>query len=343
MFYYSTRDKTVKVSASEAIVKGISDDGGLFIPSSFPMITNDELAKLQDMAYPQRAAYIISKYLQDFTYEQLLECTTLAYSKFDQEYPCPVVKLDENVFIQELWHGPTLAFKDMALTLLPYLLQQSRKKLGIKPTSLILVATSGDTGKAALEGFKDVDGTQIIVFYPDKGVSNMQKLQMQTQEGKNTAVYGIEGNFDDAQSALKTIFTDKQVIKKLKDKNYLLSSANSINFGRLVPQVVYYISAYIDLCEAGTIKIGDKINFCVPSGNFGNILAAYYAKSMGLPIDKLICASNKNKVLTDFITTGVYSIKREFYKTQSPSMDILISSNLERLLFEILQKMIKKF
>ena len=338
MDYISTRNSKVSQSASESIVKGISVDGGLFVPSSFPNITVDELASLEEKSYKERAAYVISKFLTEYTYEELLELTSKAYSKFDSEDTAPLVKIDEGSFVMELWHGPTCAFKDMALTLLPHLMTASRLKVGAKNKTLILVATSGDTGKAALEGFSDVEGTEIIVFYPNDGVSDMQKLQMATQEGKNVHVAAIEGNFDDAQSGVKKIFANDQVNAKLLELGYKLSSANSINWGRLVPQIAYYISAYVDLVSSEEIKMGDKVNFCVPSGNFGNILAAYYAKRMGLPVNKLICASNENNVLTDFMNTGVYDINREFYKTTSPSMDILISSNLERLLFEMFDR-----
>lgn len=335
MQFLSTRAKDTKVSASEAIVKGLSDDGGLFVPESFPSITAEELIKMQDMYYSERSAYVLAKFLSDFTYEELCEYTKKAYSRFYGDDPCPLVAIDEQTYILELWHGPTCAFKDMALTLLPHLMTASRKKVGENSKTLILVATSGDTGKAALEGFRDVEGCEIIVFYPSEGVSDMQKLQMMTQEGENVYVCAIEGNFDDAQSAVKTIFNDDNVKKMLLEKGYKLSSANSINWGRLVPQIAYYVSSYVDLLSSGEINMGDKINFTVPSGNFGNILAGYYAMQMGVPINKLICASNMNNVLTDFFNTGKYDINREFHKTMSPSMDILISSNLERLLFEI--------
>lgn len=338
MNYISTRDSKVSVSASESIVKGISKDGGLFVPSSFPIITLDEIASLLDKSYKERSAYIINKYLTEYTYDELLDLTSKAYSKFDSEETAPLVKLDDGTFVMELWHGPTCAFKDMALTLLPYLMTASRDKVGATEKTLILVATSGDTGKAALEGFSDVDGTEIIVFYPSDGVSDMQKLQMATQEGKNVHVAAIKGNFDDAQSGVKKIFADSKVNDELLKLGYKLSSANSINWGRLVPQISYYISAYCDLVASDEINLGDKVNFCVPSGNFGNILAGYYAKRMGLPVNKLICASNENNVLTDFMNTGVYDINRDFYKTTSPSMDILISSNLERLLFELFDR-----
>ena len=335
MQYVSTRAKNNVVESAQAIVKGLSEDGGLFVPSEFPTITKEELLAMQDMEYSDRAAVVLSKYLTDFTLDELKEYTAKAYARFYDDDPCPLVAIDEKTYILELWHGPTCAFKDMALTLLPHLMVASRKKIGETGKTLILVATSGDTGKAALEGFKDVEGCEIIVFYPSEGVSDMQKLQMQTQAGDNVYVCAIKGNFDDAQSAVKVIFNDDNVKAQLLEKGYKLSSANSINWGRLVPQIAYYVSSYVDLLSSGELNYGDKINFCVPSGNFGNILAGYYAMRMGIPIGKLISASNKNKVLTEFFESGKYDINREFYKTMSPSMDILISSNLERLLFEI--------
>jgi len=330
----STRGGGKPVSPAEAIAKGIAEDGGLYVPQSFPALTADELEKLLPLEYYERAAYIIGKYLTDFTGEELLEYCKAAYERFDGE-PAPLANLQENTYMLELWHGPTCAFKDIALTLLPHLLAASRKKIGSKLRTLILVATSGDTGKAALEGFKDVEDTAIIVFYPNDGVSKMQQLQMSTQNGSNTHVIAVDGNFDDTQNGVKTIFNSREANKKINALGYELSSANSINFGRLVPQIAYYVSAYLDLVSGGEIEMGDKINFCVPSGNFGNILAGYYSYRMGLPVNKLICASNTNKVLCDFITTGEYNTGREFYKTMSPSMDILISSNLERYLFEL--------
>ena len=336
MEYKSTRGEEVK-NSSNAILNGIAKDGGLYVPSSFPKISMKDLEDMIDLDYAERATYILSKYLTDYSYEELDSYTQKAYSKFDGD-PAPLVKIDDNTFVLELWHGPTLAFKDIALTILPYLLSGARDKVGIDKKSLILVATSGDTGKAALEGFSDVEGTEIVVFYPSNGVSDMQKLQMQTTKGKNVHIIGIEGNFDDAQTAVKDIFTDKEMQKKLYDLGYILSSANSINFGRLVPQIVYYISSYVDLLCYSEIKGGDKINFVVPSGNFGNILAAYYAYQMGLPIKQLVVASNKNNVLTEFFETGEYNINREFFKTISPSMDILISSNLERLIYEFVDR-----
>jgi len=335
MKFVSTRDSKKEVSASEAIVKGISSDGGLFVPSSFPFLSMEEISKLAELDYAEKAAKILSLYLEEFTYDELLSYAKKAYSRFEENV-CPVSKIEDGLYILELWHGPTCAFKDFALTLLPYLLVASKKKIGKEDKTLILVATSGDTGKAALAGFKDVEGTEIIVFYPSTGVSEMQKLQMVTQEGNNVHVAGIKGNFDDAQTAVKKVFNDQDIIAKLKEKNIEMSSANSINFGRLAPQIAYYFSAYCDLVESEEIKLGDQINFVVPTGNFGDILAGYYAKKMGLPVNKLIIASNTNKILTDFFNTGIYDTNREFFKTASPSMDILVSSNLERLLYEVL-------
>ena len=334
MKYVSTRDRMRTYSAAEAIVKGISDDGGLIVPSSFPVLDGAKIEELLAMDYPERAASVLAMYLDGFSYEELLGYTRKAYSRFDGEDPCPLVKVDDDLFMLELWHGPTYAFKDMALTLLPHLMVASKRKLGDMSRTLILVATSGDTGKAALEGFRDVEGTEIIVFYPVDGVSVMQKRQMLTQQGANVHVAGIRGNFDDAQTAVKKVFTDPEVIAKLKDCGIEMSSANSINWGRLAPQIAYYISAYCDLVTSGELRLGDKVNFVVPTGNFGNILAGYYAYRMGLPVHKLIVASNANNILTDFFNTGKYDVKRKFYKTMSPSMDILVSSNLERLIFE---------
>ncbi len=335
MNYKSTRDNAISVKSAEAIAKGLSAEGGLFIPETVPVISQTNIGYMADMTYVERAREILGRFLTDFTDEELDNCIKSAYTKekFETNSIAPVYKLNSSQYILELWHGPTCAFKDMALQILPHLLTTSIKKLGIERETVILVATSGDTGKAALEGFKDVDGTKIIVFFPDDGVSSIQRLQMCTQEGKNVFVSAVNGNFDDAQNGVKAIFTDKEYEKELMGKNKALSSANSINWGRLVPQIVYYFSAYCDMIRADEIKCGEKVNICVPTGNFGNILAAYYAKCMGLPIKKLICASNKNNVLTDFIETGVYDRNRDFYTTTSPSMDILISSNLERLLY----------
>lgn len=335
MKYTCTRNSKIEISASEAIVKGISDDGGLFVPSSFPILSLDDISALIDLDYAERSAKILSMYLDDFSYEELLEYTQKAYSRFDGD-ACPVVKVEDGLYMLELWHGPTCAFKDVALTLLPYLLTASKKKLGRTDETLILTATSGDTGKAALEGFKDVEGTHIVVFYPANGVSGMQRAQMVTQDGGNVHVFGIKGNFDDAQNAVKRIFNDKEVVDALKEKNLSMSSANSINWGRLAPQIAYYFSAYCDLVASEEINLGDKINFVVPTGNFGNVLAGYYAYRMGLPVNKFIIASNANNILTDFFNDGEYDVKRDFFRTMSPSMDILVSSNLERYIFEAL-------
>lgn len=337
MKYTSTRNNTLNVSSAEAISQGISKEGGLFVPISFPQFSIEIITEMVSMSYIDRAKTVLREYLTDFTEEELDYCVNGAYeaSKFSSKKIAPTVKINGNENILELWHGPTCAFKDMALQLLPYLMTVSAKKAAKGKEIVILVATSGDTGKAALEGFKDVKNTRILVFYPVDGISKMQKLQMATQEGENVAVCAINGNFDDAQSAVKKIFTDNSVKEELAKKNMMFSSANSINWGRLVPQIVYYFSAYCDLAEQGSIEPGEEINVVVPTGNFGNILAAYYAKRMGLPIRKLICASNSNNILTDFLTTGEYDKNREFYTTTSPSMDILISSNLERLLYHI--------
>lgn len=335
MYYNSTRNSGVKVSSAEAITQGISTEGGLFVPESIPTLTLDEIKLIGGMSYADRAAYVFSKYLTDFTEAEIRYCTDNAYStkNFETESIAELAHLFDGTYMLELWHGPTCAFKDMALQILPYFLTTSAKKINLDKKIVILVATSGDTGKAALEGFKDVEGTSIMVFYPEDGVSSMQKRQMKTQEGSNVGVCAIKGNFDDCQNGVKAIFTDSEVKAALESKGMMFSSANSINWGRLVPQVVYYISAYAELVKDGEIALGDKINIVVPTGNFGNILAAYYAKHMGVPVNKLICASNINNVLTDFINTGVYDRNRQFYATVSPSMDILISSNLERLLY----------
>jgi threonine synthase len=337
MQYQSTRDKSISVSAAEAIKTGLSAEGGLFVPESFPSVSLDEIGALAKQSYTERAYFVLSKFLTDFTEEELKHCISSAYTKekFETDAIAPVYKLNDTAYVLELWHGPTCAFKDMALQILPHLLTTSMKKTNEDKEIVILVATSGDTGKAALEGFKDVNGTRIIVFYPDNGVSEIQKLQMVTQEGNNVSVAAVRGNFDDAQSGVKKIFTDEAYKELLARNQFKLSSANSINWGRLVPQIVYYFSAYADLLKNGEINIGDEINVVVPTGNFGNILAAYYAKKMGLPIKKFICASNENNVLTDFINTGVYNKNRDFHTTISPSMDILISSNLERFLYDL--------
>ncbi|HHT50843.1 MAG TPA: threonine synthase [Eubacteriaceae bacterium] len=334
MNYISTRNKKIIKTPSEAILQGISEDGGLFVPEKLPKL-NESIDKLIGKSYKDLAFTIMKYFFTDFTEDELKNCIDLAYDqKFDREEIVPVVKKD-GVFFLELFHGPTLAFKDMALSILPHLLNTALKKLAIDKEILILTATSGDTGKAALEGFGNVDNIKIMVFYPQDGVSEIQKLQMLTHQGDNTCVVGIYGNFDDAQNGVKELFNDRNFNNELADINILLSSANSINIGRLVPQIVYYFYGYLNILETNEIRSGEKINIVVPTGNFGNILAAYYAKNMGLPVNKLICASNENNVLTDFFNTGIYDIRRDFKMTSSPSMDILISSNLERLLFEI--------
>ncbi len=334
MLFISTRGGE-KVNGAEAVVKGLSDNGGLFVPEYFPAVTAEEMEEMLYMSYPERAAKILHKYLEEYDEKELLTACEKAYAKFEGTDPAPLVKIEEGVYILELFHGPTCAFKDMALTVLPYLLRKGCDLCGIKEQILVLVATSGDTGKAALEGFKDADGIKIMVFYPDDGVSSMQKLQMCTQDGGNVNVCAVKGNFDDCQTAVKNIFNSAECAAALKKLNTRLSSANSINFGRLAPQIAYYFSAYCDLVTAGQIEMGQTIDFSVPTGNFGNILAAYYAKRMGLPVRRLHCASNMNNILTDFLAKGCYDVHREFYKTTSPSMDILVSSNLERLLFEV--------
>lgn len=337
VLYKSTRGQEQNIEASLAIVKGLASDGGLFVPNEVPKMTLP-LEKLANMNYQDLAYEVMSLFLSDFTEDELKACIKGAYDeKFDTPEIAPVVKKNDAYFL-ELFHGSTIAFKDMALSILPYLMKTAAKKQNINNDIVILTATSGDTGKAALAGFADVEGTKIIVFYPKDGVSPIQKLQMTTQKGDNTFVIGIEGNFDDAQNGVKAIFNDNDIAKRMEQKGMQFSSANSINIGRLVPQVVYYYYAYTRLISSGEITAGEKINVCVPTGNFGNILAAYYAKKMGLPIDKLICASNENKVLFDFINTGNYDRKREFILTSSPSMDILISSNLERLIYLLADK-----
>ena len=335
MDYISTRDSGHRVSAAQAIVSGLSPDGGLFLPESLPQFSLSEIETMAKTGYAGRAVAVLSRFLTDFSEDELREYVSRAYApeKFPPKAVAPVVPLDENAHILELFHGPTCAFKDFALQLLPFLLTASLRKTGCDKTVVILVATSGDTGKAALEGFADVPGAKICVFYPDGGTSNIQRLQMTTQAGENVMVFAAEGNFDDAQNGVKRIFTDRAYAEELAGKGYILSSANSINWGRLVPQIAYYFSAYCELLNAGRIKPGDPVNVVVPTGNFGNILAAYFAKHCGLPVGKLVCASNRNNVLTDFITTGTYDRNRGFYVTTSPSMDILISSNLERLLY----------
>lgn len=341
MKYISTRRKDETVSSAQAIAQGISREGGLFVPEALPKLSLAEIQEMAHMRYQDRACRILSLFLSDFSPEEIRACVEGAYGeesvptdKFGGN-PAPVAKLCPDTYMLELWHGPTCAFKDMALQLLPRLMAAAVSKVMPGKKVCILTATSGDTGKAALEGFRDVPGTQIMVFYPQHGVSEMQKLQMTSQEGKNLSVCAVEGNFDDAQTGVKRLFTDPALRERLAEKGMVFSSANSINWGRLVPQIVYYFSVYCDLLADGEIALGELINITVPTGNFGNILAAYYAKEMGLPIHRLICASNRNNVLSDFIQTGIYNKKRPFHATSSPSMDILVSSNLERLLFAL--------
>ena len=336
MKFISTRDikGDTKVSPAFAIKQGLAPDGGLYVPEYIPTVDKDFISSLIELSYPEKAEKILSLFLDDFSSEELLEYANAAYANgnFPAEV-APLTSLSNDLSVLELWHGPTAAFKDFALCIMPHLLTASLRKLGETRTAMILVATSGDTGKAALEGYKDVNGVKIKVFYPVDGVSKVQKLQMITQAGSNVDVCAIKGNFDDAQTGVKKIFSDTKIAEELNSKGYFLSSANSINWGRLAPQIVYYFAAYCELLDTRTIAYGDKVDFCVPTGNFGNILAGYIAKKMGLPIGKLICASNSNNILTDFLTTGVYDRNREFHTTISPSMDILISSNLERLLY----------
>ena len=334
VLYKSTRSNSEPVTASQAILKGLADDGGLFVPESIPSLTTS-LEELSKMSYQEVAYEVMKLFFTDFTEEELKNCIAKAYDKkFDTTEIAPLVKADGAYYL-ELFHGSTIAFKDMALSILPHLLTTSAKKNNVKNDIVILTATSGDTGKAALAGFADVEGTKIIVFYPKNGVSPIQEKQMVTQKGANTYVVGIKGNFDDAQSGVKAMFNDKELAKKMAQKGYQFSSANSINIGRLVPQVVYYVYSYVKLLANGELTEGEKINIVVPTGNFGNILAAFFAKNMGLPVNKLICASNENKVLFDFFETGKYDRNRDFILTSSPSMDILISSNLERLIYRI--------
>lgn len=337
MNYSSTRSTNKDtVSAAYAIKQGLASDGGLFMPDEIPSLSLDKISALAEKSYVERAAYILSLFLTDYTYEELLEDCTEAYS--ESRFPggaAPIKSIDGKIFSLELWHGPTCAFKDMALQIMPRLLCRALTKTGEKRDAMILVATSGDTGKAALEGYRDIDKIRIKVFYPVDGVSRVQKLQMATQGGNNVDVCAIYGNFDDAQTGAKKIFGDSEIAHSLDEKGVFLSSANSINWGRLAPQIVYYVSAYCDMLKSGEISLGDRIDVCVPTGNFGNIFAAYIAKLMGLPIENLVCASNKNNILTDFLRTGTYDRNRHFYTTMSPSMDILISSNLERLLYTI--------
>lgn len=334
MKYVSTREGKTGVTASQAIVRGLAPDGGLYVPTEFPPVDEAFIRGLCGLDYRARAEKILGLFLEEFSPEELAAITAASYAdNFDDPAIAPMTALDDSTSVLELWHGPTSAFKDMALQIMPRILTASLQKNGENRTVSILVATSGDTGKAALEGFRDVPGTRIMVFYPKDGVSQIQQLQMATQEGENVNVVSVKGNFDDCQTGVKNIFGDAAFAETLDERGFFLSSANSINWGRLVPQVVYYFSAYCDLVNAGRIALGDKIHFCVPTGNFGNILAGWFAKQMGLPVAKFICASNDNNVLTDFLNTGVYDRNRPFYLTGSPSMDILVSSNLERLLY----------
>ena len=337
MHYVSTRDNTLQYTSAQAIAQGLSRDGGLFTPDHLPALPADWLEQLLPMSYEQRAAFVMGLFLDDFTGEELAQYAGRAYGggKFDHEKIAPLRRVDERTYSLELWHGPTSAFKDMALQMLPHLLTASLRKTREERTVCILVATSGDTGKAALEGFRDVEHTRIMVFYPRNGVSEIQELQMRTQMGDNVGVCAVVGNFDDAQTGVKRLFSDEGLRARLDERGFFFSSANSINWGRVLPQVVYYISAYCDLVQEGAVERGAPMNVCVPTGNFGNILAAWYAGRMGVPVNRLICASNQNNVLTDFLRTGVYDRNRPFYNTTSPSMDILISSNLERLLFDL--------
>ena len=332
MKFFSTRDHDRIVTASQAIAQGLSDEGGLFVPERFPQVDVRALCQLD---YPALAAAVVSEYLTDYSKDFLTEATRATYGEAFGGKAGYLAPVEGDTYALELWHGPTCAFKDYALQLMPKLLVEAKKNLSRTEKTLILVATSGDTGKAALDGYHDIPGVEIAVFYPTGGTSEIQRLQMATQEGANVAVYAVRGNFDDAQTGVKRVFGDKTIAAKLAERNIRLSSANSINWGRLVPQIVYYFAAYAQLLKARKITFGDEVDFCVPTGNFGDILAGYYAKQMGLPVGRLVCASNQNNVLTDFLSTGTYTAKREFYKTTSPSMDILVSSNLERLLYHV--------
>lgn len=339
MLYVSTRGKAGSVSAAHAIKEGLASDGGLFVPKRFPEFPLDEILAMHGMSYAQCTAKVLGCFLTDYTEKELLESASLAYApeKFGRD-PAPLRRTADQTDVLELWHGPTMAFKDMALQILPHLMTRAQKKTGDESRIVILAATSGDTGKAALAGFAGVPGTEVIVFYPEQGVSPIQKLQMVTQRSANTKVIGIEGNFDDAQRGVKELFGDGLLGEELKKKGWIFSSANSINWGRLAPQITYYLRSYADAVSAGRIRAGEKILYAVPTGNFGDILAGYYARKMGLPVKRFICASNSNNVLTDFINTGVYDKMRELVKTGSPSMDILLSSNLERLLYDITEE-----
>ena len=332
MQFFSTRDQSRRVSASQAIAQGLSDEGGLFVPESFPQV---DVKALCGLDYPAMAAAVLREYLTDYDPAFLAGAAAATYGDAFGGKAGYLAPVEGDTWALELWHGPTCAFKDYALQLMPKLLVEAKRNLGRTEKTLILVATSGDTGKAALDGYHDIPGVEIAVFYPTGGTSEIQRLQMATQEGANVAVYAVRGNFDDAQTGVKRVFADKEIAARLAQRNICLSSANSINWGRLVPQIVYYFAAYAQLLKAGRIAFGSQVDFCVPTGNFGDILAGYYAKQMGLPVGRLVCASNRNNVLTDFLRTGVYTARREFYKTSSPSMDILVSSNLERLLWHV--------
>ena len=332
MQFFSTRDQSRRVSASQAIAQGLSEEGGLFVPESFPQV---DIKALCGLDYPAMAAAVLREYLTDYDPAFLAGAAAATYGEAFGGKAGYLAPVEGDTWALELWHGPTCAFKDYALQLMPKLLVEAKRNLGRTEKTLILVATSGDTGKAALDGYHDIPGVEIAVFYPTGGTSEIQRLQMATQEGANVAVYAVRGNFDDAQTGVKRVFADKEIAARLAERNICLSSANSINWGRLAPQIVYYFAAYAQLLKAGKIAFGDEVDFCVPTGNFGDILAGYYAKQMGLPVGRLVCASNQNNVLTDFLRTGVYTARREFYKTSSPSMDILVSSNLERLLWHV--------
>ena len=332
MEFFSTRNVNEKVSAAQAIAQGLSQEGGLFVPASFPKVDLDAACKME---YAQLASHILSGYLEDYDPNFLKQATADTYGAAFGGKAGQLEHVEGSTYALELWHGPTCAFKDYALQLMPKLLVEAKKNLGRTEQTLILVATSGDTGKAALEGYKNIPGVKILVFYPDSGTSEIQRLQMVTQQGDNVGVYAVKGNFDDAQTGVKRVFADKQLAAELAKKDVRLSSANSINWGRLVPQIVYYFAAYGRLVRNHEIEMGQPVDFCVPTGNFGDILAGYYAKQMGLPVGKLVCASNRNNVLTEFFETGTYNARREFFRTTSPSMDILVSSNLERLLYHI--------
>ena len=332
MQFFSTRDQSRRVSASQAIAQGLSEEGGLFVPESFPQV---DVKALCGLNYPAMAAAVLREYLTDYDPAFLAGAAAATYGDAFGGKAGYLAPVEGDTWALELWHGPTCAFKDYALQLMPKLLVEAKRNLGRTEKTLILVATSGDTGKAALDGYHDIPGVEIAVFYPTGGTSEIQRLQMATQEGANVAVYAVRGNFDDAQTGVKRVFADKETAARLAQRNICLSSANSINWGRLAPQIVYYFAAYAQLLKAGKIAFGDEVDFCVPTGNFGDILAGYYAKQMGLPVGRLVCASNQNNVLTDFLRTGVYTARRAFYKTSSPSMDILVSSNLERLLWHV--------